>query len=79
MTDRRLNRILRDTTSIQRGIIRHVYLVIDLSACMLEREFKSSWLDLALQYSKVRPPLIFATSSAGADLYTPSGICHGVL
>ncbi|KDE04683.1 hypothetical protein MVLG_04907 [Microbotryum lychnidis-dioicae p1A1 Lamole] len=45
-------RILRDTTSIQRGIIRHVYLVIDLSAVMLEREFKSSWLDLALQYAR---------------------------
>ncbi|SCZ95219.1 BZ3500_MvSof-1268-A1-R1_Chr11-2g03363 [Microbotryum saponariae] len=47
-----LNRILRDTASIQRGIIRHVYLVIDLSAAMLEREFKSSWLDLALQYAR---------------------------
>ncbi|SCV73417.1 BQ2448_7343 [Microbotryum intermedium] len=45
-------RILRDTTSIQRGIIRHVYLVIDLSAAMLEREFKSSWLDLTLQYAR---------------------------
>ncbi|KAK4050632.1 hypothetical protein OIV83_003358 [Microbotryomycetes sp. JL201] len=45
-------RILRDTASIQRGIIRHVYLVIDLSTAMLEREFKSTWLDLTLQYAK---------------------------
>ncbi|KAK4054996.1 hypothetical protein OIO90_003337 [Microbotryomycetes sp. JL221] len=45
-------RILRDTSSIQRGIIRHVYLVIDLSTAMLEREFKSTWLDLTLQYCR---------------------------
>lgn len=46
-------RVLRDTTSIQRGIIRHVYLVIDLSLAMLVREFKSSWLDFTLGYAQV--------------------------
>lgn len=44
-------RVLRDTTSIQRGIIRHVYLVIDLSLAMLVREHKSSWLDLTIQFA----------------------------
>ncbi|KAI5474457.1 hypothetical protein MNV49_003248 [Pseudohyphozyma bogoriensis] len=45
-------RIVRDTTSIQRGIIRHVFLVLDLSSAMLVREYKSPWLDLALQYAR---------------------------
>ncbi|GAA6061629.1 hypothetical protein JCM10212_000971 [Sporobolomyces blumeae] len=44
-------RILRDTSSIQRGIIRHVYLVIDLSSAMLVRDYKQTWLDLTLQYA----------------------------
>lgn len=47
-------RVLRDTTSIQRGIIRHVYLVIDLSMAMMVREYKATWLDLTLQYAQVR-------------------------
>ncbi|GJN93526.1 hypothetical protein Rhopal_006583-T1 [Rhodotorula paludigena] len=45
-------RILRDTASIQRGIIRHVYLVIDLSSAMLVRDYKATWLDLTLQYAQ---------------------------
>ncbi|BGP42588.1 hypothetical protein JCM10450v2_006694 [Rhodotorula kratochvilovae] len=45
-------RVLRDTSSIQRGIIRHVYLVIDLSAAMLVRDYKATWLDLTLQYAQ---------------------------
>ncbi|GAA5871355.1 hypothetical protein JCM16303_000728 [Sporobolomyces ruberrimus] len=45
-------RILRDTSSIQRGIIRHVYLVIDLSSAMLVRDYKQTWLDLTLQYAQ---------------------------
>lgn len=49
----RTKRVLRDTTSIQRGIIRHVYLVIDLSLAMLVKEFKATWLDLTLQFAQV--------------------------
>lgn len=49
-----IKRVLRDTTSIQRGIIRHVYLVIDLSLAMLVREFKATWLELTLGYARVR-------------------------
>ncbi|KWU42712.1 Ssl1-domain-containing protein, partial [Rhodotorula sp. JG-1b] len=45
-------RVLRDTASIQRGIIRHVYLVIDLSSAMLVRDYKATWLDLTLQYAQ---------------------------
>ncbi|GAA5864263.1 hypothetical protein JCM8547_001312 [Rhodosporidiobolus lusitaniae] len=45
-------RVLRDTSSIQRGIIRHVYLVLDLSSAMLVRDYKSTWLDLTLQYAQ---------------------------
>lgn len=52
------NSVLRDTASIQRGIIRHVYLVIDLSSAMLVRDYKATWLDLTLQYAQVRPSRI---------------------
>ncbi|CEQ41640.1 SPOSA6832_03372 [Sporobolomyces salmonicolor] len=45
-------RILRDTASIQRGIIRHVYLVIDLSTAMLVRDYKVTWLELTLKYAQ---------------------------
>ncbi|GAA5869044.1 hypothetical protein JCM1840_000451 [Sporobolomyces johnsonii] len=45
-------RILRDTSSIQRGIIRHVYLVIDLSTAMLVRDYKVTWLELTLKYAQ---------------------------
>lgn len=51
-----VRRVVRDTTSIQRGIIRHVYLVIDLSMAMLVREFKATWLDITIQYAKVSSP-----------------------
>lgn len=58
------DRILKDTTSIQRGIIRHVYLVIDLSLAMLVKEFKATWLDLTIQYAQVRSPSsVFASLS----------------
>ncbi|BGP57407.1 hypothetical protein JCM8202v2_005048 [Rhodotorula sphaerocarpa] len=45
-------RVVRDSASIQRGIIRHVYLVIDLSSAMLVRDYKATWLDLTLQYAQ---------------------------
>lgn len=44
--------VVRDSASIQRGIIRHVYLVIDLSSAMLVRDYKATWLDLTLQYAQ---------------------------
>ncbi|KAM0791729.1 hypothetical protein ACM66B_003997 [Microbotryomycetes sp. NB124-2] len=77
-------RVLRDTASIQRGIIRHVYLVIDLSTAMLEREFKSTWLDLTLQYAKefiteffdqnpISQMAIVVTRDGQAERMTPLG------
>lgn len=60
--------MLRDTTSIQRGIIRHVYLVIDLSMSMMVREYKATWLDLTLQYAQVRPAWV----SGAVELTQPS-------
>jgi transcription initiation factor TFIIH subunit 2 len=43
--------VLRDATAIQRGIIRHLYLVVDLSLSMLERDLRPSRLELSLQYA----------------------------
>lgn len=60
--------MLRDTTSIQRGIIRHVYLVIDLSMSMMVREYKATWLDLTLQYAQVRSAWV----SGAVELTQPS-------
>ena len=45
-------RTQRDTSSIQRGIIRHLYLVLDLSQSMLERDMRPSRLELTLQYAR---------------------------
>lgn len=45
-------RTTRDTSSIQRGIIRHLYLVLDLSHSMLERDMRPSRLELTLQYAR---------------------------
>ncbi|KAI9006354.1 Ssl1-like-domain-containing protein [Hyaloraphidium curvatum] len=39
-------RRLRDTKAIQRGIVRHLYLVIDVSRSMLEPDLKPTRIDL---------------------------------
>jgi hypothetical protein len=73
-------RILRDTSSIQRGIIRHVYLVIDLSSAMLVRDYKQTWLDLTLQYAQVSSfpfPLQFLRNSS--SLLHLTGLRYGIL
>ncbi|RKP07291.1 Ssl1-like-domain-containing protein [Thamnocephalis sphaerospora] len=41
-------RLLRDTDTIQRGIIRFLFLVLDLSNAMLEKDLRPSRLDLTL-------------------------------
>lgn len=46
------NRLLRDTATIQRGIIRHLFLVIDLSETMNEKDLRPSRLDLTLSYAE---------------------------
>jgi transcription initiation factor TFIIH subunit 2 len=66
---RTINSVLRDSASIQRGIIRHVYLVIDLSSAMLVRDYKATWLDLTLQYAQVRPSVsLFSGVETPADV-----------
>lgn len=52
LTSNKRRRILRDTTSIQRGIIRHLYLVIDLSESMTDRDMRPSRLELSLKYAQ---------------------------
>ncbi|MBW0470411.1 hypothetical protein O181_010126 [Austropuccinia psidii MF-1] len=45
-------RIIRDTSSIQRGIIRHFCLIIDLSLAMTDRDLRPNRLELTLTYAK---------------------------
>ncbi|KAI5289596.1 General transcription factor IIH subunit 2 [Ascosphaera aggregata] len=44
-------RLLRDTTPLQRGIIRHVILVIDLSLAMAEKDLRPTRYLLTLRYA----------------------------
>ncbi|CAA20673.1 General transcription and DNA repair factor IIH subunit ssl1 [Schizosaccharomyces pombe] len=44
-------RLLRDTTPLQRGIIRHMVLVLDLSNSMEERDFHHKRFDLQIKYA----------------------------
>jgi transcription initiation factor TFIIH subunit 2 len=45
-------RLLRDTTPIQRGIIRHLILILDLSTAMSEKDFRPSRYLLTLKYTQ---------------------------
>ncbi|PLW49183.1 hypothetical protein PCASD_03032 [Puccinia coronata f. sp. avenae] len=45
-------RVVRDTTSIQRGIIRHLCLIIDVSLAMTDRDLRPNRLDMSLAYAK---------------------------
>lgn len=44
-------RLLKDTTPLQRGIIRHLLLIIDLSSAMLEKDLRPTRYLLTLRYS----------------------------
>jgi transcription initiation factor TFIIH subunit 2 len=44
-------RLMRDTTPLQRGIIRHVVLVLDLSAAMAEKDLRPTRYLLTLSYA----------------------------
>lgn len=52
LTSSKRRRILRDTTAIQRGIIRHLFLILDLSESMLDRDMRPSRLELTLKYAQ---------------------------
>ncbi|OKL57373.1 TFIIH basal transcription factor complex p47 subunit [Talaromyces atroroseus] len=45
-------RLLRDTTPLQRGIIRHLILVLDLSQSMSEKDIRPTRYLLALRYAQ---------------------------
>jgi transcription initiation factor TFIIH subunit 2 len=44
-------RLFRDTDTIQRGIIRHIFIVLDLSLAMADRDLRPSRLELTLSYA----------------------------
>jgi transcription initiation factor TFIIH subunit 2 len=46
----RLCRLLKDTTPLQRGIIRHLVVVIDFSTAMLEKDFRPTRHLLTIRY-----------------------------
>jgi transcription initiation factor TFIIH subunit 2 len=46
------NRLLRDTTPLQRGIIRHLMLVLDLSQSMAEKDLRPTRYLLALRFAQ---------------------------
>ncbi|PNS14540.1 hypothetical protein CAC42_3826 [Sphaceloma murrayae] len=43
-------RLLKDTTPLQRGIIRHTLLILDLSTAMLEKDLRPNRFLLTIQY-----------------------------
>jgi transcription initiation factor TFIIH subunit 2 len=45
------SRLLKDTTPMQRGIIRHLILVIDMSEAMLEKDLRPTRYELTLNYA----------------------------
>lgn len=45
-------RTLKDAAPVQRGIIRHLVLLIDLSASMLEKDMRPNRFDVTLQYAR---------------------------
>jgi transcription initiation factor TFIIH subunit 2 len=45
-------RLLKDTTPLQRGIIRHLVLVLDLSSAMAEKDLRPTRYLLTLRYAQ---------------------------
>lgn len=48
----RRKRLLAPATAIRRTIIRHLILVLDLSASMMDRDMRPTRFDLMLQYAR---------------------------
>lgn len=46
------SRTLHDSAPVQRGIIRHLILILDLSESMLEKDLRPSRFLLTLQYAR---------------------------
>lgn len=45
-------RLLKDTTPLQRGIIRHLMLIVDLSIAMAEKDLRPTRYLLTLRYAQ---------------------------
>lgn len=45
-------RLLRDTTPLQRGIIRHLILILDLSQSMMEKDLRPTRYLLTIRYAQ---------------------------
>lgn len=50
--DRKRKRLRKDTKPFQRGIIRHVVLVLDLSEAMLEKDMRPTRFHATIQYAQ---------------------------
>jgi transcription initiation factor TFIIH subunit 2 len=46
------DRLLKDTTPLQRGIIRHLVLILDLSSAMIEKDLRPTRYLLTLRYAR---------------------------
>lgn len=46
------NRLLAPDSAIRRTIIRHLVLLLDLSASMMDRDMRPTRFDLTLQYAR---------------------------
>ncbi|KAK0527279.1 hypothetical protein OC842_004921 [Tilletia horrida] len=77
-------RTLRSEAPVQRGIIRHLVLIIDLSEAMLEKDMRPNRWDLSLQYSRefvneyfdqnpIGQLAVFATRDGIAERIIPMG------
>lgn len=50
--DKEISRLTKDTTPLQRGIIRHIIVVIDLSEAMLEKDLRPTRHLLTIHYTQ---------------------------
>ncbi|KAL9938323.1 hypothetical protein V8E36_002946 [Tilletia maclaganii] len=77
-------RTLRNEAPVQRGIIRHLVLVIDLSEAMLEKDMRPNRWDLSLQFARefvneyfdqnpIGQIAVFATRDGIAERIIPMG------
>ncbi|OLL23888.1 TFIIH basal transcription factor complex p47 subunit [Neolecta irregularis DAH-3] len=51
VTSSKRRRLLKDTTPLQRGIIRHLILILDLSSAMAEKDMRPTRYQLTITYS----------------------------
>ncbi|CAD6902427.1 unnamed protein product [Tilletia controversa] len=74
-------RTLRNEAPVQRGIIRHLVLILDLSEAMLEKDMRPNRWDLSLQFSREFVNEYFDQNPIGqlAVLATRDGIAERII